>query len=587
MAPVQEAAARPTSIEEYLALAEEQDLVRLATAGSVDDGKSTLIGRLLYDAKGMFEDQLAAIRASKVNRAGGPLDFSLLTDGLRAEREQGITIDVAYRHFSTPRRKFIIADTPGHEQYTRNMATGASTADVAVILLDARNGVLPQSRRHAYIANLLGIPQLAVAVNKMDLVGWSREVFAGLREEFTAYLQRIDAPVATFIPLSALHGDNVASASGACPWYQGPTLMEYLETVPAAIGLRQREFRFPVQWVNRPDLSFRGFAGQIASGEVRRGDLVMALPSGKTSRVGRIVTYDGDLATAHAPMSVTLCLEDELDISRGDMLAHPASLPHVSRQFEAEVVWMAAEPLRRDAPYLLKHTTQQTKAKVVRVVHRIDVNSLSREDSGELGLNEIGTVVLETSSPLFFDSYRRNRSTGAFILIDPVTNGTAGAGMILERRHPEAAASIAKTALQDLDTGAVKVTPAERIARLGHQPATIWLTARIDLAQLLERKLFDRGCLAQVLADRVESGILPELAEVLHRAGAIVICSAGAEMDEERGRAKEYVGENRFLEFAPESLAAGDEEAADRVIRALEGRAIIRPAAEFGSGEGI
>jgi sulfate adenylyltransferase large subunit len=587
MAPAEEAAARPLSIEDYLARGEEQDLVRLTTAGSVDDGKSTLIGRLLYDAKGMFEDQLAAIRSSKVNRAGGPLDFSLLTDGLRAEREQGITIDVAYRHFSTPRRKFIIADTPGHEQYTRNMATGASTADVAVILVDARNGVLQQSRRHAYIANLLGIPHLAVAVNKMDLMGWRQEVFAGVREEFTAYLRQIGAPEATFIPVSALNGDNVASRSGACPWYEGPALLEYLETVPAAAGLRHREFRFPVQWVNRPDLSFRGFAGQIASGEVRRGDLVMALPSGKTSRVGSIVTYDGDLAAAHAPMSVTVCLEDELDISRGDMLAHAASLPHVSRQFEAEVVWMAAEPLRPDAPYLLKHTTRQTKAKVVRVVHRTNVNSLSHEDSGELGLNEIGTVVLETASPLFFDSYRRNRSTGAFILIDPVTNGTAGAGMILERRHPEAAASIAKTALQEMEGGAANVTPAERIARLGHQPATIWLTARMDLANLLERKLFDRGCLVQVLADRVESGILPELAEVLHRAGAIAICSAGAEMAEERARAKAYVGENRFLEFDPEALPAGDEAAADRVIRALEGRAIVRPAAEFGSGEGI
>ena len=308
--------------------------------------------------------------------------------------------------------------------------------------------------------------------------------------------------------------------------------------------------------MNRPDSSFRGFAGQIASGEVRRGDLVMALPSGKTSRVGSIVTYDGELAAARAPMSVTVCLEDELDIGRGDMLAHPASLPHVSRQFEAEVVWMAAEPLRRDAPYLVKHTTQSAKAKVVRVVHRVNVNSLSHEDSGELALNEIGTVVLETSSPLFFDSYRRNRATGAFILIDPVTNRTAGAGMILERRHPEAAASIAKTALQDFENGAVKVTPAERIARLGHQPATVWLTARIDLAHLLERKLFDRGCLAQVLADRVESGILPELAEVLHRAGAIAICSAGAGMAGERDRAKEYVGENRFLEFDPESLPA-------------------------------
>jgi sulfate adenylyltransferase large subunit len=587
MAVAAEAEARPLTIEEYLARSERRDLVRLTTAGSVDDGKSTLIGRLLYDARAMFDDQLAAIRASKVNRADGPLDFSLLTDGLRAEREQGITIDVAYRHFSTPRRKFIIADTPGHEQYTRNMATGASTADAAVILVDARHGVLPQSRRHAYIANLLGIPHLAVAVNKMDLVGWREDVFARVRDEFTEYLRRIDAPAATFIPVSALHGDNVASSSAACPWYDGETLLEYLETVPAAAGLQLGEFRFPVQWVNRPDLSFRGFAGQIASGQVRQGDAVMALPSGKTSRVKSIVTYDGDLAAAHAPMSVTVCLEDEIDISRGDMLAHPARLPHVSRQFEAAVVWMAAEPLRRDAPYLVKHTTQQVRAKVVRVLHRVNVNSLAREDADELGLNEIGAVVIETGSPLFFDNYRRNRSTGACILIDPATNATAGAGMILERRHPEEAANIAKTALLEAESGAAKVTPAERIARLGHQPATIWLTARIDLASLLERRLFDRGCLAQVLADREESGILPELAEVLHRAGAIAICSAGAGMAGERDRAREYVGENRFLEIDPEALPARDEAAADRVMRALEERAIIRPSAEFGVREGI
>jgi len=410
MAPATETAAPPLTIEEYLARCAEQDLVRLTTAGSVDDGKSTLIGRLLYDAKAMFEDQFGAIRASKVNRTGGPLDFSLLTDGLRAEREQGITIDVAYRHFSTPRRKFIIADTPGHEQYTRNMATGASTADVAVILVDARNGVLPQSRRHACIANLLGIPHLAVAVNKMDLVGWREEVFRAHTRGVHGVSAAHRCAGGHFIPVSALDGDNVANPSHACPWYEGGTLIEYLETVPVAVGLQPGEFRFPVQWVNRPDLSFRGFAGQIASGEVRRGDLVMALPSGKTSRVKSIVTYDGELETAHAPMSVTVCLEDELDIGRGDMLAAPASLPHVSRQFEAEVVWMAAEPLRRDAPYLVKHTTQQARAKVVRVVHRLNVNTLAREEADELGLNEIGTVAIETSSPLFFDSYRRNRA---------------------------------------------------------------------------------------------------------------------------------------------------------------------------------
>ncbi len=576
------AAAQPLTIEEYLARSEEQELLRFTTAGSVDDGKSTLIGRLLYDAKGMFEDQLAAIRNSKLNRSSGPIDFSLLTDGLRAEREQGITIDVAYRHFSTPQRKFIIADTPGHEQYTRNMATGASTADVAVVLVDARNGVLPQSRRHAYIAALLGIPRLVVAVNKMDLAGWSAEVFERVRDEFAAYLRLIDAPAATFIPVSALHGDNVAFRGGNSPWYRGQSLLEYLETVPVARS-RAQELRFPVQYVNRPHSEFRGFAGRIASGTVRRGDPVMALPSGRTSRVKSVVTYDGDLEAAHAPMSITVCLEDEIDISRGDMLVHPGRLPHVSRQFEAAMVWMSAEPLRAGQPYFLKHTTQLTRARVTAVLHRVEINSLEREPAPELGLNEIGSVAVETASPLFFDSYRHNRSTGAFILIDPVSNGTVGAGMILERRD----AGRAKTALLAVEHGAVKVTPAERIARLGHQPATIWLTGRIELASVLERKLFDRGCLVEVLADRAESGILPELAEVLHAAGAIAICSAGSELADERDRAMEYVGAARFVELDPESLPPGDEAAAERILRVLEDRGIIRPAEAFGSGEGI
>jgi sulfate adenylyltransferase large subunit len=578
----------PLTIEEYLERSERQDLMRLTTAGSVDDGKSTLIGRLLYDAKAMFEDQLAAIRASKLNRSTGPLDFSLLTDGLRAEREQGITIDVAYRHFSTPRRKFIIADTPGHEQYTRNMATGASTADVAVILIDARNGVLPQSRRHAYIAALLGIPQIVVAVNKMDLAGWSEEVFRRIEGEFSEYLLRIEAPRATFIPVSALDGDNVASRGANSPWHKGPSLLEYLETAPVVLSGQSHQLRFPVQYVNRPNLDFRGFAGQIASSEVRRGARVIALPSGKTSRVKSIVTYDGDLDSACAPMSVTVCLEDEIDIGRGDMLAAPGALPHVSRQFEAVAVWMSSEPLRAGASYLIKHTTRQVRAKVTAILHKVDINTLGREAADELQLNEIGAIAVETAGPLFFDSYRDNRATGAFILIDPVSNATSGAGMILERRsESDSVTKAAKTALLAVDRGDDKVMPAERYARLGHQPATIWLTARIEVASILERRLFDRGCLVQVLADRAESGILPELAEVLHGAGAIVICSAGADMGGERDRALTYVGADRFLEFEPESLPAADEAAANRILEALEERAIIPPGERFGGGEGI
>jgi sulfate adenylyltransferase large subunit len=580
-------APRPLTIEEYLERSESQELVRLTTAGSVDDGKSTLIGRLLYDAKAMFEDQLAAIRASKVNRASGPIDFSLLTDGLRAEREQGITIDVAYRHFSTPRRKFIIADTPGHEQYTRNMATGASTADAAVILIDARNGVLPQSRRHAYIATLLGIPQIVVAVNKMDLAGWREDVFRRIEAEFSEYLSRIEAPRAKFIPVSALDGDNVASRGANSPWYAGPSLLEYLETAPVLASGQSNELRFPVQYVNRPNLDFRGFAGQIASGEVRRGQGVIALPSGKTSRVKSIVTYDGELEAAQAPLSITVCLEDEIDIGRGDMLASPAALPHVSRQFDAAVVWMSAEPLRAGASYLIKHTTRQVRATVTAILHRVDINTLGREPADGLQLNEIGAIAVETAGPLFFDSYRANRATGAFILIDPVSNGTSGAGMILERRDSRSAMRDAKTALLAVDHGDAKVTPAERLARLGHQPATIWLTARIGLAGILERRLFDRGFLVQVLADQAESGILPELAEVLHGAGAIVICSAGADMAGERDRAMGYIGADRFLEFDPESLPARDDAAADRILKALEERAIVPPAERFGGGEGI
>jgi sulfate adenylyltransferase large subunit len=579
-------AARPLTIEEFLAESEQRDLVRLTTAGSVDDGKSTLIGRLLYDANAMLEDQLAAIRNSRINRSGGPIDFSLLTDGLRAESEQGITIDVAYRHFSTPRRKFIIADTPGHEQYTRNMATGASTADIAVILVDARQGVLPQSRRHAYLAALLGIPHIAVAVNKMDLVDWSAAVFERVRDEFSGYLRHIQAPAAEFFPVSALHGDNVASLGANSPWHKGGSLLEYLETVPVAKNREPRGLRFPVQWVNRPDANFRGFAGQISSGIIRRGDPVMALPSGKTSRVQSIVTFDGELESAHAPLSITVCLEDQIDVSRGDMLVGPASLPHVSRRFEAAMVWMSADPLRSGEPYLLKHTTRQVRAKVTRIVHRVNVNTLENEDAAELRLNEIGRVVVETASPLFFDSYRHNRGTGAFILIDALSNATAGAGMIVERPAPEAAATIARTAVLAGDHGEVEVTPAERMARLGHQPATIWFTARIELASLLERRLFERGCLAQMLADRAESGILPELAEVLHRAGAIVVCSAGADMAGECDRARDYVGADRFLEFAPGALPASDEAAAERILHELERRAIIRPATWAG-GEGI
>ncbi len=475
---------------QWLAATAQTDLLRFSTAGSVDDGKSTLIGRLLYDSKGVYEDQLASVRKATRNLTTGGLDLSLLTDGLRAEREQGITIDVAYRYFSTPKRKFIIADTPGHEQYTRNMATGASTANLAIILVDARLGVLPQSRRHAYIAALLGIPHLVVAVNKMDLVDFRQEVFDAIREEFKAFIQRFHVPGIQFIPISALQGDNVVSPSSRTPWYGGPSLLEHLETVPISEGSNREHLRFPVQYVIRPNLDFRGFAGRIASGEVRPGDAVTVLPSGQTSKVKSIVTWDGELEEAFAPMSVTLCLEDEIDVSRGDMLVHTADRPHVGNRLEAKVVWMSEAPLLPHRPYLLKHTTQTVQARLREVVHRVNINTLDEEPASRLQLNEIGLVSIQANRPLFYDPYSSNRATGGLILIDPVTNETLGAGMIV---RPATGA----------DHG--PVTAAERRARMGHSPFVIRLhNGGLGPAQFLERHLFDLGYVVHVVRDPID-----------------------------------------------------------------------------------
>ena len=407
-------------------------LLRICTAGSVDDGKSTLIGRLLYDSRSVYEDQVHSVEKASRNRTAGPIDFSLFTDGLRAEREQGITIDVAYRYFATARRKFILADTPGHEQYTRNMATGASTADVAILLVDARNGVRAQSRRHAQIARLLGITDYVLAVNKMDLVDFDRDVFDGICEEFDSIL-----PGATLhpIPMSALHGDNVITRSGRTPWFEGKALLEHLETLDVDRSQAAKPFRLPVQLVIRPDHAFRGYAGQIVSGAVRPGDLVTVWPSGQTSRVTRIVTWDGDLVAASAGMSVTLVLEDEIDISRGDMIG--IGDIQVGERFRADVVWMDERPLDPSRVYLLKHTTRTVTAEV---------------DHGLL-LNQIASLTVSTARPIIFDRYVENRSTGSFILIDPVTNFTAGAGMIIE-------------AVRERTSGVGRPSAAERLARL-------------------------------------------------------------------------------------------------------------------------
>jgi len=421
------------SIEEYLDQDEKKDLLRLLTAGSVDDGKSTLIGRLLFDSKKLYEDQLSALErdSMRVGNAGaGQIDYALLCDGLKAEREQGITIDVAYRYFSTNKRKFIIADTPGHEQYTRNMITGGSTANLAIILVDARLGVITQTRRHTFLCSLLGIKHIVLAVNKMDLVSFSEETFRKITGDFEDFIKPFGIPDVKCIPLSALEGDNVVSRSARTPWYAGPALLEHLENVHIGNDHNLDDFRFPVQYVLRPNLDFRGFSGKVASGIIWKGDEIMALPSGKRSHVKEIVTYDGNPDYAFPPQCVTLQLEDEIDISRGEMLVKPDNLPTTGRHFEAVLVWMDEQPMDVAKSFYLKHTTNTTRCRIDHFAYKIDVNTLDHTQVDHLELNEIGRATLVTSKELFFDPYKKNKPTGAFILIDPITNNTSCVGMI-------------------------------------------------------------------------------------------------------------------------------------------------------------
>lgn len=489
-------------IEGYLRKHEKKEILRFLTAGSVDDGKSTLIGRLLHDSNMVYDDQMAALRkdSAKKSSAGGEIDYSLLVDGLLSEREQGITIDVAYRYFATPKRKFIIADTPGHEQYTRNMATGASTADLAVILVDARYGVLPQTRRHSFIASLLGIRHIVVAINKMDLRGYDQAVFTEIQRAYAELADKLGFVDVHYLPLSALRGDNVVTKSAEMPWYEGPALLSHLETVPLGASRIAGPLRFPVQYVLRPNLDFRGFSGTIASGTIRRGDTIMALPSRKTSTVDRIVTFDGDLASAHAPMAVTLTLADEIDVSRGDTLVCEEASPHVGRSIETMVVWMNERPLQLRSAYLIKQGTKLVAAEVHRIHERVDVNTLERRPAKQLGLNDIGRVTLTANRALLFDAYADNRATGAFILIDRLTNATMGAGMILGPGEDEPHAASAAS-------GEGRVSPAERQERLGQRPATLFFLGgdaarREELAHGLERRLWDDGYTAQVLGPR-------------------------------------------------------------------------------------
>ena len=525
----------PFSIAEFLDQEREKDLLRFSTAGSVDDGKSTLIGRLLYDTQSVYEDQVRSIEG-KGTTAPGQIDFALLTDGLRAEREQGITIDVAYRYFSTAKRKFIIADTPGHEQYTRNMATGASTADSSVVLVDAGKGVLVQSRRHAYIASLLRVRNIIVAVNKMDLVGYDEHAFRAIERDFRHVLEQIAAdtgnPVeATFVPVSALKGDNVVHRTGAMPWYQGPSLLELLEALPPSHQSHAEAFRFPVQRVLRPDRTFRGFSGQIASGTIRPGDAIAVLPSGRTAKVDRIVTWDGDLDQAFAPLSVTLVLDGELDISRGDLIVAAKDPATVAKSATAALVWMDQRPLDVHRRYLLKHTSHTVPAFVPVIQHRTDVATLTHQPAQTLAMNDIGVVTLNLLRPIAVDLYSENRGTGAFILIDPKTNSTVAAGMIT------AAAADTSDGEDEFATESGPVTARERAARWGHQGGVLALEGPAQFIDAIERSLFVAGIVTQRVDATdplftAQPGLLDAFARLQAASGLLVLVAAIREGDE-------------------------------------------------------
>ena len=553
---------------------EHKDLLRFVTAGSVDDGKSTLIGRLLYESKGIYEDQLEAIE-KLAGSAGGDVDLALVTDGLRAEREQGITIDVAYRYFSTPRRKFIIADTPGHEQYTRNMATGASTANLVVILIDAVNGVLTQSKRHMFIASLLGIPHVVVAVNKMDLVGYSRQVYDDICAEFAEFAAKLEVTDLTFIPVSALKGDNAVERSRNMPWYKGATLLNHLESVHIAGDRNLIDLRFPVQYVLRPDRTFRGYLGTVASGTVRPGDEVMVLPSGVRNRVAGVFSPEGPLDEAFPPLAVGLTLEKEVDISRGDMLVHVHNIPRIDRELDAMIVWMSEEAMVPGKPYTIKHATRLVPGTVSNLRFRVDVNTLHRSRADGLGLNEIGRCVVTLSRPIAYDPYTRNRSTGAFIVIDRLTNNTVGAGMILDRGPNELVVSpehaVTTPHSEHVHRHASGVSADQRAQRLGHRPFTLWLTGlagsgKSSVAYALERRLFDAGTVATVLdgenarltynkdlgfsADERTENIRrsAEVARLLNDAGLVAVCAFLSPYAEARQTAREAIGPDRFIE---------------------------------------
>ena len=554
---------------------ENKSLLRFTTSGSVDDGKSTLIGRLLYETNCIFEDQFAAVEKTSQQRGDERVDLALLLDGLAAEREQGITIDVAYRYFTTAKRKFIIADTPGHEQYTRNMVTGASTSELAIILIDARYGVITQSKRHGFLISLLQIPHLVVAVNKMDLVDYAEESFQQIVKDYSEFSQKLDIHDISFIPISALDGDNVTTRSTNMPWYDGHTLLHMLENVHVAADKNFVDFRFPVQSVLRPNLDFRGFSGTITSGTIKVGEEIATLPSGKTSRIKSLVTYDGDLEEAWAGLAVTLTLDDEIDISRGDMIVRKNNLPHVGNEFDVNLCWMDEQPMNLRSHYVLKHTTQKVKAYIWDIRYKIDVNSLHREQTDQFGLNEIGRVIIKTARPLFFDSYQINRGTGSFILIDPLSNRTVAAGMIRGKARDVKAVTKTKHAESQCSTnvnwegGMLSVQDWER--RNGHKGAVLWCTGlsgagKSTVAKGLVKLLFSKGCQVLVLdGDNMRHGLCGDLgfndqdrsenirrvgetARLFYEQGNIVICTFISPFHDDRNFVRSILPDGAFCE---------------------------------------
>ncbi|MBN2638703.1 MAG: sulfate adenylyltransferase subunit CysN [Bacteroidales bacterium] len=559
-------------IKEFLDEDQKKDLLRLLTAGSVDDGKSTLIGRLLFDSKKLYEDQLSALKqdSKRIGHAGEEIDYALLLDGLKAEREQGITIDVAYRYFSTAKRKFIIADTPGHEQYTRNMITGGSTANLAILLVDARKGVITQTKRHTFLASLLGIKHVVLAVNKMDLVDYKQEVYNNIVADYKNFITQLDVPDVTFIPMSALKGENVVEPSEKMPWYHGESMLEFLETVHISSDRNFEDFRFPVQYVIRPDLQYRGFAGKVASGIIRKGDEIMVMPSGKTSKVKTITTYEGDLDYAFPPQSVTLTLEDEIDISRGNTLVHPDNPTREGRHFEAMMVWMDENAMNPYTQFYIKHNTHSTKARIDEIRYKVDVNTLEHQQVEHFELNEIGRVIVTTTEPLFFDPYKKNRQTGSFILIDPIHHNTVAVGMILDKQEGNRLQSRITDDQKEMIAGGSSLVSLENREKIFNQKgASIWITGlhgsgKNELAFLLEKQLVEARTHVVVLDGKsLRSGLSKELdyhpadraehlrrvahiARILNDQGIICVCSFASPDENIRNQVAEIIGPERF-----------------------------------------